>query len=169
MFEELLRLCQCFACTCVWSAAIQSSLLHSERGDAAGEGKAPRLNIEVWVSSVSCQRWQQHKWDPRREGEQKDWKRIYSSAVGGNGLCRRWSDDDRLCSRLKWNMTARELCAISCLAQEAPIWSWVLSVLCCCVVCCCNSSCRCCCNTVIMSEALHGPANGNGRREEFVI
>lgn len=106
------------------------------------EEKAPRLNIGVWMPSISCQWWQQLKWDPRREGEQKRLKWIYSSPVGG-WMCRRWSDD-HLCSLLKWNMTARELSAISCLAQEAPIWSWVLSVLCCCVAWRCNSSCHCC-------------------------
>lgn len=57
-------------------------------------------------------------------------------------MCRRWSDD-RLCSLLKWNMIGRELSAISFLAWEAPIWSWVLSVLCCGAACCCNITCRC--------------------------
>ena len=77
----------------------------------------------------------------RRRTKRLKW--IYSSPVGGR-MCRRWSDD-HLCSLLKWNMMARELSAISCLAQEAPIWSLVLSVLCCCVAWCCNSSCHCCC------------------------
>lgn len=79
----------------------------------------------------------------RRRTKRLKW--IYGSPDGGR-MCRRWSDDN-LCSPLKWNMTARELSAISCLAQEAPIWSWVLSVLRCCVAWCCNSSCHCCCRT----------------------
>lgn len=62
----------------------------------------------------------------------------------GRWMCWRWSDD-HLSSLLKWNMMVRVLCAISCLAQEAPIWSWVLSVLCCCVAQRCNGSCHCCC------------------------
>lgn len=76
----------------------------------------------------------------RRRTKKLKW--IYSSPVWG-WMCRRWSDD-HLCSLLKWNMMVREPSAISCLAQEEPIWSWVLSVLCCCVARRCNGSCHCC-------------------------
>lgn len=48
------------------------------------------------------------------------------------------------CSLLRWNMTARVPSCISCLAQEEPIWSWALDVLCCCVACCCNGSSHFC-------------------------
>ena len=122
-----------------------NDLCSAQRDATAGGREAPRQNTGVWMPSVSRQWWQQPEWDPHGEGEQKGLKWIYSSSVGG-WMCRRWSDD-HLCSLLKWNMMARELSAISCLAQEAPIWSWVLSVLCCCVAWCCNSTCHCrCCS-----------------------
>ena len=122
-----------------------NDLCSAQRDTTAGGREAPRQNTGVWMPSVSRQWWQQPEWDPHGEGEQKGLKWIYSSSVGG-WMCRRWSDD-HLCSLLKWNMMARELSAISCLAQEAPIWSWVLSVLCCCVAWCCNSTCHCrCCS-----------------------
>lgn len=123
--------CHAVVHICVKSAIIEMSLSHSERrhrGEReSSEAKYWSMNAQYFspimtttqVGSMQRRRTKRLKW-------------IYSSPIGG-WMCRRWSDD-HLCSLLKWNMMARELSSISCLAQEAPIWSWVLSVLCCCVV-----------------------------------
>lgn len=138
---------------CVWSAVMKSCLFHPERRHSRGrkcsEAKYFSLYAQYFLPGLTTARVGSTQ---RRRTKRLKW--IYSLPDGG-WMCRRWSDDN-LCSLLKWNMTARELSAISCLAQEAPIWSWVLSVLCCCVAGCYNSFCHCwCCFSMLLLFLKH--------------
>lgn len=119
-------------CTSVCALTVNSV----QREAATGRGKVPRLNIHVWKSAAPRWCWQQLEQNPCREGEQNNWNKFTAQPSDVSEM--KW------CSLLRWNMTVRVPSCISCLAQEEPLWSWALDVLCCCVACCCNGSSHFC-------------------------
>lgn len=115
-------------CTSVCVQPWWNHLCSARRDATAGGGDALRQSTRVWtLVFLSVMTTIQVGSEQGRRTKRTE--RIYSPPDGVR-MCRRWSHDD-LSSLLKWNMTLRELSAISCLAQEVPIWNWALPVLCC--------------------------------------
>lgn len=121
-------------CTSVCALMVNSFPLRSERSRSrqqkGSEAKYSRLKVRhssLMLTTTSAE---------SREGEQKNWNKFTAQPSDVSEM--KW------CSLLRWNMTARVPSCISCLAQEEPIWSWALDVLCCCVACCCNGTSHFC-------------------------
>lgn len=126
----------------------QSNYLHSTQRDTApGSGTPLRLNIRIWLPSIPGRGRQQNKWDPRREGEQRETEMNLQPTRWGMEpphvlKMERWSSlfpakmnyggEGAQCHFLPGTGSAHlELSAV-CPLLLLLLW-------------CCNSSCHCCC------------------------